>query len=212
MSDVTQEAEGREDGSTPAVAFDELSLLKQRADIMGIKYHPNIGIKKLKDMIEEKKEAPVTPVVYDPYAGEEAATIQAAQAAGDTFTQPQRETTTQVNMRLRQEALKLVRIRVTNMNPLMGNLKGEIVSVGNAQIGFIKKYVPYNAEAGWHVPQIVLNQLQQKKFMTHYEVKVGNKKIKKHRLVPELAIEILPPLTAKELQDLKQRQLMAAGQ
>jgi len=30
-------------------------------------------------------------------------------------------------------------------------------------------------------------------------------------LIPELAIEILPPLTTKELQELKQRQLMAGG-
>jgi hypothetical protein len=191
--------------------MNELALLKQRADLMGIKYHPNISAEKLKAKIEEKKEG--IQGVNTEFAGEEAATIQAYEdvANGDTFTQGRRETPAQINMKKRQEALRLVRVRVTNMNPLKSNMKGEIYSVGNSQIGFIKKFVPFNAEAGWHVPQIILTHMQEKKFMTHYEVKIGNKKIKKNKLVPELAIEILPPLTAEELHDLKQRQLMAAA-
>jgi hypothetical protein len=212
--DISKEAEGKDESTGAAEPMDELSMLKQRADLMGIKYSPNIGVASLKAKIEEKKTAPVEPAPVDAaYAAEELATINAAAAVanGDIFTQGVRETPAQINMKRRQEALKLVRIRVTNMNPLKGNLKGDIFSVGNSQIGFIKKFVPYNVDAGWHVPQIILTHMQQKKYMTHYEVKIGNKKVKKHRLVPELAIEILPPLTAAELQELKQRQLMASG-
>jgi hypothetical protein len=180
---------------------------------MGIKYHPNIGAKKLAALIEEKKEAPTKSSETDEYADEELDTIVAAEemANADTFTPMVKQTAAQLAAKRKQDALRLVRIRVTNMNPLKGNLKGEIFSVGNSQLGFIKKFVPYNAEQGWHVPQIILSHMQEKKYMSHFEVKVGNKKIKKHRLVPELAIEILPPLTAQELQDLKQRQLMAAA-
>lgn len=212
QEELSQEQEGRDESIGAAEPMDELSLLKQRADMMGIKYSPNIGIDKLKAKIEEKKAAPVAGADAK-YLAEELETINTAAevANGDVFTPGLRETPAQLNMRKRQEALRLVRVRVTNMNPLKGNLKGEIFSVGNSQIGFIKKFVPYNAEAGWHVPQIILTHMQGKKYMTHFEVKVGNKKIKKHRLVPELAIEIMPPLTAAELQELKQRQLMAAG-
>jgi len=212
QDELSQETEGKDESPGAAEPMDEMSLLKQRADMMGIKYSPNIGIDKLKAKIEEKKSAPVATT--DPsQMAEELETINAAAevAGGDVFTPGLRETPAQLNMKRRQQALRLVRIRVTNMNPLKGNLKGEIFSVGNSQIGFIKKFVPYNAEAGWHVPQIILTHMQEKKYMTHFEVKVGNKKIKKHRLVPELAIEILPPLTAAELQELKQRQLMASG-
>ena len=206
----------KDDGMTADVPVtpepvDELALLKQRADLMGITYHPNIGVEKLKAKIEEKKEAVFS--IQTEFAGEEAATIQAAQDAadGDIFTQGKKETIAQINMKKRQEALRLVRIRVTNMNPLKSNMRGEIYSVGNSQIGFVKKFVPFNCDAGYHVPQIILTHMKEKKFMTHFEVKIGNKKIKKNKLVPELAIEILPPLTAEELQELKQRQLMAAA-
>lgn len=207
MSNENEETMDQE--STGEEKVDELSLLKERADIMGITYHPNIGKEKLRAKIEDKKAGVVDPE----QAAEEAATIEAAQASGaaETFTPMVKETAAQITARKRKEALRLVRVRVTNMNPLKGNLKGDIFSVGNAQIGMVKKFVPYNAEQGWHVPQIILTHMQSKKYMTHYETKVGNKKIKRHRLVPELSIEILPPLTAKELEALKQRQLMAAG-
>jgi hypothetical protein len=197
--------------ATAAEVVDELGLLKQRADLMGIKYHPNTGVAKLRALIEEKKAAPVA----DPNAAEEAETIQAYQDIENvpTLTPLVQETAAQLAMKRRKEALRLVRVRVTNMNPLKGAMLGEIFSVGNSQVGFVKKYVPYNAEAGWHVPQIILQQMQAKKYMSHYIVKENGKPVNKHRLVPELAIEILPPLTAQELQDLKQRQLMAnAGQ
>ena len=218
--ELSQEQEGKDETIGAAEPVDELALLKTRADTMGIKYHPNIGIAKLKAAIEDKKAAPVEPVAttaavtpVSAEACEELETIAAYEEVrdGDVFTPGLRETPAQLNMKRRQEALRLVRVRVTNMNPLKGNLKGDIFSVGNSQIGFIKKFVPYNAEAGWHVPQIILTHMQDKKYMSHYEVKIGNKKIKKHRLVPELAIEILPPLTVEELQELKQRQLMASG-
>lgn len=205
--EATLENDGR-DETIISPAIDELSLLKQRADIMGIVYHPNIGTDKLKAKIQEKLDTPINKPT--PVSKEEFETIQAAEVA-DVFTQEKALTPTQIAMNLRKECLKLVRIRVTNMNPLNANRKGDIFSVGNSQIGFIKKFVPYNSDVGYHVPQILLTQMQSKKFMTHYEVKVGNKTVKRHRLIPELAIEILPPLTTQELQELKQRQLMAGG-
>lgn len=192
---------------------DELSLLKERADLMGIQYHPNIGIEKLKTKIAEKTAPPETTV--DPrYAAEEAETINAAveSAKNKMIAANATPTPQQQKMARRNKALRLVRVRVSNMNPIKGNLKGEILSAGNSEIGMVKKFIPFNAEQGWHIPQILLTVLQNKKFMTHYEVKVGNKRIKKNKLVPEYSIEILPPLTPKELEALKQRQLMAQGQ
>lgn len=185
---------------------DELTLLKEMADRMGIKYSPNIGLATLKERIEAKKAGQVDPTL----AAEELETIQAAEKSAAGFGQM---TTAQaVAAQRKKDALRLVRIRLTDMNPVNGNLKGVLMSAGNAKLGFVKKFIPFNAEHGWHVPNIIVQQLKTKKFMSHYEVKQGNKKIKKHKLVPQYAIEILPPLTAKELQELKQRQLMASGQ
>jgi len=173
---------------------DELTLLKERADLMGIKYSPNIGVEKLKERIAEKVEGKKEEV-------------EVSKAVSDKVSKEAK-----AKMARKEEALKLVRVRITNMNPLKGVLKGEIISAGNSEFGFVKKFIPFNAENGWHIPQIILNVLKDKKFMTHYEVKVGNKRIKRHKLIPEYSIEILPPLTPKELEELKQRQLMASGQ
>ena len=180
----------------------ELDMLKQRADLMGIAYHPNIGVVKLKAKIDDQLEGPSEG--HEDLSSDDINTM-----ATSLGSQPTVETPAAIRARMQKQALQLVRVRVACMNPLKGNLKGDLFSVGNAQIGFTKKFVPFNTEQGWHVPAILLRQIQSKKYMTHYETKIGNKKIKKHRLVPEYSVEILPPLTAKELKDLAQRQTMA---
>lgn len=178
----------------------EIQMLRERADLMGVKYHPNIGIEKLKEKLAAK-QGDKTPDDLDVDDQNKLLQQVAGRSPDDV------ETPAMVRMRLRKKALELVRIRITCMNPIKGNLKGVIPSVGNAQIGFVKKYIPFNAEQGWHVPRILLNQLMEKKYVSHYEVKVGNKKIKRHKLLPEYSIEILPPLTIEEIKDLAHRQL-----
>ena len=71
---------------------EELTLLKQRADIMGIKYSNNIGIDTLKSKINEKLEA--SSLKFE-------------------------ETKNKIQMRkkLQDEQLKLVRIKLQVMNP-----------------------------------------------------------------------------------------------
>lgn len=214
MSDSPEENQEleQEEQEGPEMA-DELTLLKQRADTMGLTYHPNIGVEKLKERIAAKLAPPEEPA-EQPGAKDEAETIAAAmeakagmKVAAGAYPTPQQQ-----KMARRDKALRLVRVRVTNMNPIKGNLKGELLSAGNSEIGMVKRFIPFNTEQGWHVPQILLTLMQAKKFMSHYEVKIGNKRIKKNKLVPEYSIEIMEPLTAKELEELKQRQLMAAGQ
>lgn len=213
--EYSQENEDFSDEITSEEPMDELSLLKERATLMGIRFSPNIGIDTLKARIEEKMASPQTREFSESssYAQEEYASIEAAQqaAAGAKVEPKAQPSAHQQRMARRDKALKLVRIRVANMNPLNSNLKGDIFSAGNSELGMIKKFVPFNAEQGWHVPQIILDVIRNKKFMTHYEVKIGNKKVKRNKLVPEYSVEILPPLTPEELEALKQRQLMAEG-
>ena len=208
----TDPEEGNEVNQQPS----ELDLLKERATLMGIQFHPNIGLDKLKAKVTEKLEGtkPEEEKTKGGLVQDELETIEEANWADKAVraTPLEQMTPEQRKAKRRQDALRLVRVRIVNMNPIKNNLKGEIVSAGNAQIGFVKKFVPFNAEQGWHVPNILLTSLRNRKYMTHYEVKVGNKKIKKNKLVPEFSIEVLPPLTEKELELLKQRQIMAAGQ
>ena len=96
------------------------------------------------------------------------------------------------------------------MNPAKAAYPGEIFTVSNSVVGTHKKYVPFNADSGWHVPQIILNMIKAREYMHHYIVP-GPKgsKINRQKLVKEFSVEILDPLTAKELKDLAQRQAMA---
>lgn len=173
---------------------DELTALKARADLLGISYHPSIGLEKLR----EKVNAAATGTKP---AAEEPAAVAAAPVA---------ETANQIRARLKREALKLVRIRVTCMNPAKSEWEGEIITAGNAGVGSVTKFVPFNVDDGWHVPHIIYQQLVERQcqiFTTTTDSR-GNK-TRKGKLIREFAIEVLPSLTEAELHELAQRQAMA---
>lgn len=174
---------------------DELASLKQRADLLGISYHPSIGLEKLRAKVNEAvvQEAPdkdADEVVKDVVATQES---EAAR-----------------RLRLRNEAAKLVRIRLTCMNPNKKEWDGEIITAGNAAVGTFKKYIPFNADDGWHVPNIIYQQLLQRECQIFVTVRDerGNK-MRKGKLIKEFAIEVMPQLTEKELAELARRQAMA---
>lgn len=172
---------------------DELAALKQRADLMGLSYHPSIGLEKLRAKVNAS------------LSGEEEAKDDEPEADA-----PKAETENERRIRLRDEAAKLVRIRVTCMNPNKREWEGEIFTAGNSAVGTHKKYVPFNADEGWHVPNIIYQQLVQREcqiFVTKKDAR-GNKS-RQGKLIKEFAIEVLPPLTQEELDDLAQRQAMA---
>lgn len=181
---------------------DELAALKARADMMGVSYHPSIGLEKLR----EKVNAAMTQPISEPAAVVAAAPVAVEQSA------PQVETESQRANRLKRDAGRLVRIRVTCMNPAKAEWPGEIISVGNAVIGSFSKFVPFNADDGWHVPNVIYKVLQDRQcqvFTTIIDSR-GNKS-RKGKLIKEFAIEVLPDLTPEELHDLAQRQAMSGS-
>lgn len=183
---------------------DELTTLKARADMLGIAYHPSIGVDKLRGKIDAKLNN-----LPDPEEGIGGAIKleKADQAAVG-------ETPLQRRIRVKKEANELVRIRVTCMNPAKKEWDGEIFTTGNANIGTFKKYVPFNNEEGWHVPRIILEMMKQRQCQIFTTVKTSKNGIavRKGKQIKEFAIEILDPLTPKELKELAQRQLMASGE
>lgn len=174
------------------LVVDELEVLKARADKLGIKYHPSISLAKLKEKVSEelKEESP-----------EEVVTVK-----------PGKETEVQLKARKRREANALIRIRVSCMNPNKKEWDGEIITTGNTNTGTIKKFVPFNSDEGYHVPHMIYEQLLQRQCQVFVTVKDnrGNK-VRKGKLIKEFAVEVLPPLTEKELKELAQRQAMASG-
>ena len=176
---------------TEVLQQDELATLKARADLLGLSYHPSIGVEKLREKLLAALEPEETKA--------EGTGIGAAA-----------ETEAQKRLRLQAEATKLVRIRVTCMNPAKKEWEGEILTVGNANVGTLKKYIPFNADEGWHVPNIMYEALKERQCQVFVSTKTKNGvTMRQGKLIKEFAIEVLPPLTEEELKDLAQRQAMA---
>lgn len=172
---------------------DELTSLKARADLMGITYHPSIGVDKLREKVQAALENKPT-----------------APEKEDVVVSSKSETPAERQARKRREAGTLVRIRVTCMNPAKKEWDGEIITTGNSLVGTFRKYIPFNSDEGWHVPQIIYNQLVSRQcqvFTTVTDAR-GNK-VRRGKLIREFAIEVLPQLTPQELHELAQRQAMA---
>ena len=168
---------------------DELTSLKNRADMLGVGYHPSIGLDKLR----EKVTAAMERQLVDPAPVKQEA-----------------ETENEQRFRLKQEATKLVRIRVTCMNPAKSEWEGEVFTVGNSVIGTVKRYVPFNNDEGWHVPNIMYQMMKDRQCQIFFakKTKLGGT-VREGKLIKEFAIEVLPPLNEEELKDLAQRQAMS---
>lgn len=185
-------SETTDNDQTPEVVVDELAALKQRADQLGITYHPSIGLEKLREKVNAAINSETPPVEAEP----EAAPVAAIQ-----------ESVAERRARMRREANELIRIRVTCMNPAKKEWEGELFTAGNSSVGSFTKFIPFNADEGWHVPKIIYNQLIQRQcqiFVTTRDSR-GNQ-VRTGKLIKEFAVEVLPPLTVQELQDLALKQ------
>lgn len=163
-----------------------LQALKNKADMLGVTYHPSIGLDKLKEKVDAKMaEQPTT----DPVDDGAVTVLDKGQA----------------RMAQRKDATQLIRVMVTSRDPNKKDWPGEILSAGNSTLGFFKKYVPYGTE--WHVPKIIFNVLKDKKVQV-FVPKVDSKgnKTKVPKLISAYNLEVLPALTAEELSDLAKAQ------
>lgn len=189
---------------------DELSILKQRARMMGVEFSNNIGLETLKQRIQDKLDGnssidevqpPPAPMV-DP----------AEQQAIDT--KPKKVRT--LRQKLYEEQMKLVRIRIQNLDPKKKDLQGEIITVANEYLGTVRKYVPYGevTENGWHVPYCIYEFLKARKFLnlrTFTDRRNGGNIRVEQGWAQEFSIEVLPPLTQEELKKLANAQAAAGA-
>lgn len=187
------------DDTETTLSQDELTSLKARADMLGVTYHPSIGLEKLRDKVAEALAKDSGDKAPEPDADKAKAPAEVAA--------PEPETLGQRRKRLKLESLALVRIRVTCMNPAKKEWEGEIFTVGNSAIGSVTKYVPFNADEGWHVPKIIYEQLLQRQCQVFYTERSKNGiNVRKGKLIREFAIELMPSLTKDELEELARRQ------
>lgn len=164
--------------------------LKNRADLMGIKYPNNVSNDRLAAMIQD-----------------------ALEGKKDPEKEPAKENTARkVNPReaIRRNAMKLVRVRITCHNPNKQQLEGEIFTVANEYIGTVSRYVPFGSksENGTHIEQCIYDHLVGRKYL-HIDSR-EDKHTKRIRTITkdakEFSVEVLPPLTKEELTALRNDQ------
>ena len=112
-----------------------------------------------------------------------------------------------------QAAMKLVRVVVTPNDPLMVNYPGLIFTVGMSGINngrMIKKFVPFSNEDGWHIPTIILRQVESAEMQKFKTVTRPNgDKVLEPYLTKKFNVQILPDLTPGELKTLADQQAAA---
>ena len=160
----------------------ELDRIKDIAKMMNINHSPNIGLEALKSKIRDSIEK-------------------------NSFeTEPSKNAYTDK----RTEAKRLIRCRVTCMNPLKSGWEGDIFSAGSTKLGSEKKFIPFNSIEGVHIPKILLDVLLEKKIQLFVSSADRNGLSSvRSKEINEYAIEILPNLTRAELIELARKQSMS---
>lgn len=222
---VDEKLPDTEEGDTEYQEEDEMTVLKRRAQFLGIQFHPSIGVDKLREKVNLhlRKTSNSAETDVNEYEGVPTNEKEPQPIKGQyTFEElvngyaDQQERIKMNKMQRRNEALKdankLIRVRISCFNPNKRDWQGEIFTVSNSLVGTHKKYVPFNTPEGFHVPQIIYQAIKERMcqiFVTGTDEK-GNR-TKRATQIPEFSVEVLPPLTKEELEELGRRQALANG-
>jgi len=154
---------------------------------MGISYRPNIGVDGLSRKIADAESAKVEEKEIFLSKG------QQEQKLRDE---------------VQKEGLALIRCRIANLNPSKTDINGEFIVVANRYLGTVRKYVPFHGAAAesYHLPKVLVDDLKGRMYQSVITKKKDGKIMHKVRRTPEYNIQILPPLTEKEMEDLKIQQ------
>lgn len=201
-ADVEIDVQGNDDTVNDIAMPSELDVLKQRATLMNIPFSNNISVAKLREKIEaaqasDEKEPEVEVVATNPLG--EAEPVVKKMTLGQ---------------KIRQEQLKLVRVRIQNLDPKKKDLPGEIITVANEYMGTVRKFVPFGeaTDNGYHIPWCIYEFLKNRKFVNITTKKGKNGQLSvSHADVREFSIEVLPQLTQEELDQLGTAQIAAGS-
>lgn len=200
----------------------EKSLLLQRARLMGLNPSNNAKVETLRSMIAEKmaQDDSGSEETHDPEEGDEPETgddEKDSDPEAPVVTAPARAKTPSIRKHMHDEQMRMIRVRIANLDPKKADLQGEIVTVANKFLGTVRVFVPFGeqTEDGWHIPYVIYKQLEKRKFL---QIKSTKKRVNgittqevTQKWVKEFSLEVLPPLTPEELGRLAQAQLAAGS-
>lgn len=169
----------------------ERDLLKEKADLLGIEYAGNISNEKLRDLVNKANES-----LED----------NKEDKASNTSNKPVDDL-----VKIRLELTKKVRILITCNDPLMKDYDTTpYYSFSNSAITLPSITIPLGVE--WHIPNAYVGMLQAMECKIPVKSKdEKGRPITVRRTIKKYNVNILPPLTEKELEELKQAQIMRDG-
>ena len=106
-------------------------------------------------------------------------------------------------------AMKLIRVVVRSNDPLKREHAGEIFTVGNKVVNggnAVKKYIPFNNEEGWHIPNILFEHLKAAETQIFAKVTRNGQDFMEPKNIKAFNVEVLPPMTEEEIKKLEIRQ------
>ncbi len=161
----------------------DLEQVRAKAKELGIEYHPAMKAETIQYKIDEflnRQPDIIQPPVKD-------------------------ETPEQTEARLHREALALIPITITSMDPGDANLTGVIVSVGNRKLGQISKAIPFGYK--WYMPKILVDHLAEQQFCRNSMIPTpgGNERLHTQWL-KKYAIQYHDMPTPAELKELAKAQ------
>ncbi|WP_421991633.1 hypothetical protein [Roseococcus sp.] len=193
---------------------DEMTVLKGRAKMMGIAFSNNIGLEALRAKVlakqNEEEAAPEPEPAVTPEMG--AAWVEGLIGAAPVAPAAPAVRMPTLREHLIKEEMRLVRLRITNLDPKKKELPGEIITVANEHLGTVRKYIPFGevTDDGYHVPYCLYRMLEERKFLDIRTRRGSNgQPIVSQRWVREFSLEVLPPLTPEELRSLAASQAAA---
>lgn len=157
----------------------ERDSLKARATLMGISYPANVPTETLRKLIT-------------------AALNERAVEDNELASGQQTPALTARDL-ARKEALRLVRINITPMNPALNNEQGTIITAANRSCPTQRKFVLFGTTDGYHVPNIIYQHLREMQYQRFYKETVNGVERSRSAYAPAFAIEVLPPLTQDEI-------------
>lgn len=188
--------------------IDEKASLKLIADQMGITYSNNITVEKLKEKIQEKRDA-INGASASTSSADSAVTVDKVNPLASPNAEELPEKPLTLRQYLQAEQLKLVRCRITCMDPKKADLTGEIFTVANEYLGTVCKFVPFGeiTDNGYHIPYCIYQMMLGREFLQIRNVKKsGGRQEIKTAYVREFSIDVLPDLTKEELTRLANMQ------
>ena len=179
--------------------------IKQELQEYGVKVHHKTGTAKLSELLADIRKNPST-VTQDVVTGIAVKNRSYKEGLPGASKAAIEAATKHFSLTPKQAAMRLVRVIVTPNDPLMSSYPGLIFTVGVSGINngkMIKKYVPFNNEEGWHVPNIILQQIEHAEMQKFKTVTTPNgEKVLEPYITKKFNVRVLDPLTPEEMDRL----------